>query len=127
MANLNSFNRRLDKIESSLPKQDRSQFEWDFSLFTPVEQAELQLFMASLPTSQNGFQLQGEQLFQFGCWLRLETALRDGNMAEAEKYRRRRAMTLEQLVDTFLNLDISSLPRDPNMPGPQVTEGRCTF
>jgi hypothetical protein len=127
-SNINGLNRRLNKIQESLPRRDSQAFEWDYSLFTPVEQAELQLFMESFPEKLcETSRLSGEKLAQFGCWLRIERALRNGDMTEAEKWRRRRATTLEQLVDRFLNLDISSIPEDPNEPCPKVVDDKITY
>ncbi len=127
MANFYGLNRRLDKIQESLPRRDTTLFEWDYSLFTPVEQAELQIFIESFPDKLcETNKLSGEQLTQFSCWVRLYVALQNGNMVEAEKWRRRRAMSLEQLVDRFLSLDISSIP-DGNDPGIQVKDDNCIY
>jgi hypothetical protein len=127
MSNINGLNHRLDKIQASLPKQLSFEFTFDYALFTPVEQAELQVFMDSFDQPLRTNELNGEQLSQLGCWVRLEKALREGNLEEAEKQRRRRSVTLEQLVDMFLNLDISALPEDHNAPGLKVTEGGITY
>jgi hypothetical protein len=125
--NINSFNRRLDKIEASLPRQDTFEFAFDYALFTPVEQAELQVFLNAFSQPLKTNEMTGEQLSQLGCWVRLEKALREGNLEEAEKLRRRMGVTLEHLVDMFLNLDISALPQDLNAPGLKVVEKGITF
>lgn len=67
------------------------------------------------------------ELAKMEHWAELEEALGRHDTAVTERLRRRQNTTLEQLVDRFLNLDLSSLPTDRNVPGVQIQEGNCFY
>jgi hypothetical protein len=109
MNSIKSLNNRMCKIEASIPPKTPVR-QTDASLFTEQEREQLIAFSDSLPRPLDLRTLNEGQLNERKHWLFLEKALSEGNMAEAEKLRRRYSTSLEQLVDMFLSLDISSIP-----------------
>ena len=120
MSSLNSLSSRLAKVKESLPPSPKER-ETDVSLFTEQEREQVCAFVDSLPRPLDLQALNDDQLDERRHWLKLEEALYKGDMAEAEKLRKRHSVTLEQLVDRFLNLDISSIPDGKVL----VDTGRC--
>lgn len=125
MTSLKELHSQIAKIRASLPPQQK-RGELDASLFTEHERYMLCKFSESLPRPLNLQTLSDEQVDERIHWLSLARALYEGNTAEAEKLRRRYGVSLEQLVDRFLNLDISA-PPGVNEPGPCVQEDNCIY
>ncbi len=109
MNSLKSLFSRVDKLKASVPPKSSAR-QPDTSLFTEQEREQLIAFADTLPRPLDMKTLNEDQLYERRHWLFLEKALSEGNIVEAEKLRRRYGTSLEQLVDMFLNLDISSIP-----------------
>lgn len=126
MSSFNTLHNRLTKIEASLPPRPK-EVKYDASLLTEQEQEQVCTFFDSLPYPRDAKNLSDEQLDESMYWLKLSKALSEDDTAEADKLRRRHAVTPEQLTDRFLNLDLSSLPTDCNAPVPHLLENGCTY
>ena len=124
MNSIKSLFSRVSKIADSVPPKP-SVWSYDSSLLTTEEQEQFVAFMGSLPRPLDLKTLTDEQTRTFHYWLKLEKALRLGDSTEAEKLRRRYGVTVEQLVDRFLSLDLSSLPASEL--GPPVVENGITY
>ena len=124
MNSIKSLFSRVSKIADSVPPKP-SVWSYNSSLLTTEEQEQFVAFVGSLPWPLNLKTLTDEQTRAFHSWLKLEKALRDGNSAEAEKLGRRYGVTVEQLIDRFLSLDLSSLPASGL--GPPVVEKGITY
>jgi hypothetical protein len=126
MSSFNVLHNRLEKIEASLPPQPK-EVKYDASLLTEQEREQVCAFFDSLPYPRDAKNLSDEQLDESRYWLKLSRVLSEGDAAEADKLRRQHGVTLELLVDRFLNLDLSSLPVTVNGPWPHVQEYGCTY
>lgn len=126
MSSIQALYRRLIKIKASLPPSPKT-FSFDVSLLTEQEQAQYSTFMSSLPRRFDVKDLSDTQLDEMRYWFGLEASLERGDTADADRRRRRHGLTLDELIDRFLNLDLSALPTDCNAPGLRVQEDNCIY
>jgi hypothetical protein len=113
-ANRNSLQRRIDRLITQVDKQlsqpNVRAIVFDFSLFPEPEQTQLRNYLAALPDPLILSDLTDQQLHIISCWANLAITLAEGNEQEAARQREMINTPDEELLQAFLNLDLSALP-----------------
>lgn len=127
----NNLQRRIDRlithIDKQLPQPTAGPAIFDFSLFPVPEQTQLRLFLATLPDPLILRDLTDQQMHIIECWANLGRALAEGNKQEAARQRDMINTTDDELLQAFLNLDLSTLPEQRDAPGLNEQVGHCIY
>lgn len=134
MSSIHALRRKIDRMIAALPAPEvtTSRIAFNLALFTPVEQIDLQETLAriepKITTRAGGLDLHrltDRELDELGDWLNYHEALQAGELLQARRIKKRLDTPVQQLITTFLELDLSRLP--DSGPGVQIEEGNCIY
>lgn len=127
----NNLQRRIDRLITQIDRQISPPkvraLVFDFSLFTEPEQTQLRNYLAGLPDPLILSDLTDQQLHIISCWTNLAIALSEGNEQEATRQREMINTPDEELLQAFLNLDLSALPAQQDAPGIKEQIGNTIY